>query len=98
MNRESGNQCQASDSPPDTGGVAAPSRKRREATAAAQTGWSGLTKCFGMRSLAVSAVYDRAYFVDSRKARGHRPRLQISRGEWRAAQFVHTFYERPIPR
>src|SRR5215471_9441807 len=37
--------------PPDTGGVAAPSRKRCEATAAAQTGWSGLPKCFGMLSL-----------------------------------------------
>jgi hypothetical protein len=31
---------QASNSPPDTGGVAAPSRKRCEAPAAAQTGWS----------------------------------------------------------
>src|SRR5215468_9315470 len=39
------------ETPPDTGGVAAPSRKRCEATAAAQTGWSGLPKCFGMRSL-----------------------------------------------
>src|SRR5215467_3910925 len=38
-------------SPPDTGGVAAPSRKRCEATAAAQTGWSGLPKCFKMHSL-----------------------------------------------
>src|SRR5215468_1048094 len=45
------NECQAGDSPPDTGGVAAPSRKRCEATAAAQTGWSELTKCFGMHSL-----------------------------------------------
>jgi len=45
------NECQAGDSPPDTGGVAAPSRKRREATAAAQTGWLGLTNCFGMHSL-----------------------------------------------
>ena len=35
------NECQAGDSPPDTGGVAAPSRKRCEATAAAQTGWLG---------------------------------------------------------
>ena len=42
------NECQAGDSPPDTGGVAAPSRKRCEATAAAQTGWLGLPKCFGM--------------------------------------------------
>src|SRR5215471_18909879 len=45
------NECEASDSPPDMGGVAAPSIKRCEATAAAQTGWLGLPKCFGMRSL-----------------------------------------------
>jgi len=42
------NECQAGNSPPDTGGVAAPSRRRCEATAAAQTGWLGLTKCFRM--------------------------------------------------
>src|SRR5215813_8329787 len=30
----------------DIGGVAAPSRKRCEATAAAQTGWLGLMTCF----------------------------------------------------
>jgi hypothetical protein len=29
---------------------------------------------------AVGAVYDRAYFVDSRKARGHRPRIQTDCG------------------
>ena len=44
------NEFQGGDSPPDTGGVAAPSRKGREETAAAQTGWLGLTKCFRMRS------------------------------------------------
>src|SRR5215471_1585476 len=38
------NECQAGNSPPDTGGVAAPSRKRCAATATAQTGWSGLTR------------------------------------------------------
>src|SRR5262245_99959 len=38
-------------SPPEIGGVAAPSRKKCEATATAQTGWSGLPKCFGMRFL-----------------------------------------------
>ena len=35
---EGANECEAGNSPPDTGGVAAPSRKKREATAAAQTG------------------------------------------------------------
>ena len=48
---EAANDCQAGNSPPDTGGEAAPSRKRCEATAAAQTGWLGLKKCFKMRSL-----------------------------------------------
>jgi hypothetical protein len=47
------NESEAGNSPPDIGGVAAPSIKRCEATAAAQTGWSGLTNCFGMRSLEV---------------------------------------------
>ena len=36
--KEAVNECEASNSPPDIGGVAAPSRKRCEATAAAQTG------------------------------------------------------------
>src|SRR5215467_3186715 len=48
---EAMNQCEASNSPPDIGGVAAPSRKRCEATATAQTGWLGVPKCFGMPSL-----------------------------------------------
>jgi hypothetical protein len=30
-----------------------------------------------MKKLTVGAVHDRAYFVDSRKKRGHRPRLQM---------------------
>jgi hypothetical protein len=45
------NECEARNSPPDTGGVAAPSRKRCEASLTAQTGWSGSTNCFRMRSL-----------------------------------------------
>ena len=48
---EAVNECEAGNSPPDTGGVAAPSRKRCEASAAAQTGWSGLPNFFRMRSL-----------------------------------------------
>ena len=48
---EAVNECEAGNSPPDTGGVAAPSRKRCGATAAAQTGWLELPKCFGMRCL-----------------------------------------------
>src|SRR5262245_23805681 len=55
---------------PDTGGVAAPSRKRCEAalinaaryracaSRAAQTGWSGLKKCFRMRSLKEAPTID----------------------------------------
>ena len=39
---ETVNECEAGNSPPGIGGVAALSRKRCEATASAQTGWSGL--------------------------------------------------------
>jgi len=44
-------EYQTRNSPPERGGVAAPSIKRCGATAAAQTGWSGLPDCFGMRSV-----------------------------------------------
>src|SRR5262245_48321981 len=90
------NECQAGDSPPDIGGVAAPSRKRCEATAAAQTGWSGLTKRFRMRSL------ERVPFLTTPSAplkEASRLLLDVaasppvSGGEWRA-QFIHTFYDR----
>src|SRR5215467_13673516 len=91
------NECKAGDSSPDTGGVAAPSIKRCEATAAAQTGWSELTKCFGKRSL------ERVPFPTTPSAPSKEAsRLlldvastpPVSGGEWRAAQFVHTFYDR----
>ena len=58
MNRESVNECQASNSPPDTGGVAAPSRKRREATEAAQTGWSGLPEVLRNAFLRRGSIFD----------------------------------------
>src|SRR5215475_9061278 len=45
-------------SPPDTGGVAAPSRKRREATEAAQTGWSGLPGVFRNAFLRRGSFFD----------------------------------------
>src|SRR5215831_7186861 len=54
--KEAVNECEASNSPPDIGGVAAPSRKRCEATAAAQTGWLGVPKCFGMPSKEASRL------------------------------------------
>src|SRR5215471_14876514 len=96
--RERGvNECQAGNSPPDTGGVAAPSRKRREATAAAQTGWLGLTNCFGMHSLGEvpfrttpSAPLKEA----SRLLLDVASTPPVSGGEWRARQFIHTFYDR----
>ena len=87
------NECQAGNSPPDTGGVAAPSRKRCEATAAAQTGWSGLPKCFGMRSL-VRVPFPTAPSAPLKEA--SRLLLDVastppmSGGEWHA-QFIHTF-------
>ena len=34
-------------------------------------------------------VYDRAYFLHSKEARGHRPRLQLRFG------LIHSFYDRP---
>jgi hypothetical protein len=87
------NECEAGNSPPDIGGVAAPSRKRCEATAAAQTGWSGLPKCFGMRS------FEEVPFLTTPSA----PLKEASRrlidvastppmpgGEWRT-QFIHTY-------
>src|SRR5262252_9780035 len=95
------NECPAGNSPPDTGGVAAPSIKRCEATAAAQTGWSELTKCFGKRSL------ERVPFPTTPSAPSKEAsRLlldvastpPVSGGEWRAAQFVHTFYDRAYNR
>src|SRR5215813_2490547 len=97
MNRESVKKCQASNSPPDTGGVAAPSRKSREATAAAQTGWSGLMKCFKMRSLGEMVSFPTTPSAPSKEA----SRLlldvastpPVSGGEWRAAESIHTFYD-----
>ena len=85
------NECQAGNSPPDTGGVAAPSRKMWEATAVAQTGWLGLPKCFGMRSLkkvpfptTPSAPIKEAsqLLIDVAST------PPMSGGEWRA-QFIH---------
>src|SRR5215471_20145312 len=82
-------------SPPDTGGVAAPSRKRCEATAAAQTGWSGLPKCFGMRSLervpfwtTPSAPLNEA----SRLLLDVASTPPMSGGEWHA-QLIHTLFD-----
>src|SRR5215469_13076373 len=92
---EAVNECQAGNSPPGTGGVAAPSRKRCEATAAARTGWSGLPKCFGMHSLrrfpfptTPSAPLKEA----SRLLLDVASTPPMSGGEWRA-QFIHTFLE-----
>ena len=91
------NECQAGDSPPDTGGVAAPSGKRCEATAAAQTGWSGLTKRFGMHFLK-KVPFPTTPSAPSKDA--SRLLLDVaatppmSGGDWRATPFIHTIYER----
>src|SRR5215831_15619195 len=90
MNRESVKKCQASNSPPDTGGVAAPSRKSREATAAAQTGRSGLMKCYKMRSLGEMVSFPTTPSAPSKEA----SRLlldvastpPVSGGEWRSGK------------
>ena len=93
---EAVNECQAGNSPPDTGGEAAPSRKRCEATAAAQTGWLGLKKCFKMRSLEEvpfptppSAPLKEA----SRLLLDVASTPPMSGGEWRA-QIIRTIYDR----
>jgi spermidine synthase len=85
------------DSPPDIGGVAAPLRKRCEATAAVQTGWSGLPTSFGMRSLEeVPSLTTPS--APSKEASQHLIDVAstppMSGGEWRA-QFIHTFIESP---
>src|SRR5215470_8617576 len=92
---EAVNECQAGNSPPDTGGVAAPLSKRCEATATAQTGWSGLTKRFRMRSLeevpfwtTPSAPLKEA----SRLLLDVASTPPMSGGEWHA-QFIHIFFD-----
>src|SRR5262245_37794204 len=73
--------------PSDTGGVAAPSRRRCEATAAAQTGWSGLPKCFGSVSSCVttpsaSSKEASRLFLDVAST------PPTSGGEWRAPIYL----------
>src|SRR5215467_11142839 len=98
---ESVNECQAGNSPPVSGGVAAPSRKRCEATAAAQTGWLGLTKCFRVHFLekgAFSTTPSAPLKEASRLLLDVASTPPVSGGECRAAPFIHTFYDHPIPR
>src|SRR5215472_2018240 len=86
------NECEAGNSPPDTGGVAAPSRKRCEATAAAQTGWLGSPKCFGMRSseeVPFSTTPSAPLKEASRLLLNVASTPPMSGGEWRT-QFIHT--------
>src|SRR5215471_13653705 len=83
-------------SPPDTGGVAAPSTKRCEATAAAQTGWSGLPNCFGMRSLEevpFSTTPSAPLKEASRLLLDVASTPPVSGGEWRA-QFIDICIDR----
>jgi hypothetical protein len=102
---EAVNEFQVGNSPPDRGGVAAPSRKRCEATAAAQTGWSGLPKCFGMHSLE-EVPFPTIINASPYRARASRPSAPlkeaarllfdvastgpVSGGEWRALQMLQT--------
>src|SRR5215470_18027031 len=87
------NQCEASNSPPDIGGVAAPSRKRCEATATAQTGWLGVPKCFGMPSLEEVVPFSTTPSAPLKEA--SRLLLDVastppmSGGEWRT-RFIHA--------
>jgi len=90
---EAVNEFQAGNSPPETGGVAAPSRKRCEATAAAQTGWLGLTKCFRMRSSEVSfsTIPSAPLKEASRLLLDVASTPPLPGGEWHA-QFIHAFF------
>src|SRR5215467_5926940 len=84
-------------SPPDTGGVAAPSRKRCEATAAAQTGWSGLPKCFKMHSLKevpLSTTPAAPLKEASRLLLDVASTPPMSGGEWHHPKFIHSFQNR----
>src|SRR5215471_8460819 len=92
---EAVNECQAGNSPPDTGGVAAPSRKRSR-SAAAQTGWLGLTNCFRVRSLEavpLSTTPSAPSKEASRLLLDVASTPPMPGGEWRA-QFIHTFCDR----
>src|SRR5215831_1867033 len=89
------NECQAGNSPPDTGGVAAPLRKRCEATAAAQTGVVGIDDVFH------NAFLEEVPFWTTPSAplkEASRLLLDVasnppmSGGEWHA-QFTHTFLD-----
>ena len=93
---ETVNKCDVGNSPPETGGVAAPSRKRCEATAAAQTGWSGLPECFRMRFLEkvpFLTTSSAPLKVASQRLLDVASTAPVSGGEWRA-HFTHTFIDR----
>src|SRR5262249_12044540 len=78
-------ECEAGNSPPGTGGVAAPSRKRCEATAAAQTGWSA------SRSVSSCVTTPSAPSKEaSRLLLGVASTPPMSGGEWRT-QFIHSY-------
>src|SRR5215469_2173402 len=102
------NEPEAGNSPPDIGGEAAPLIKRCEATAAAQTGWSGLSKGFGMRSFnevpfpttpsaplkeASQHLIDVASTINASPYRARASRPPMSGGELRS-QFIPSFIER----
>src|SRR5215831_16791398 len=96
--KEAVNECEASNSPPDIGGVAAPSRKRCEATAAAQTGWLGVPKCFGMPSseevVPFSTTPSAPFKEASRLLLDVASTPPMSGGEWRT-RFIHTCIHPP---
>jgi hypothetical protein len=104
------NECEAGNSPPDTGGVAAPSRKRCEASLinaarycasrAAQTWWLGLSKCFRMHSLEevpFSTTPSAPLKEASRLLLDVASIPPMSGGEWRT-QFIRTFVDRAYNR
>ena len=84
------NECQAVNSPPDTGGVSAPSRKRCEATNGAD-GVVGIDEVFPnafLEEVPFSTTPSAPLKEASRLLLDVAATPPMSGGEWRAVQFV----------
>src|SRR5262249_33874836 len=88
-------------SPPDTGGVAAPSRIKMRSHRSGADGVVGIAEVFGMRFLEeapFSTTPSAPLKEASRLLLEVASSPPVSGGEWRAAQFIHTFYDRAYSR
>src|SRR5215475_14180996 len=93
---EAVNECEAGNSPPDTGGVDATSRRSREASFNGADGWSGmeplLRNAFRDTS-AIPTTPSSAAAVASHLFLMAQPPLLFSGGEY-CAQFIHILIDR----